>query len=64
MSKFYIPLNFLGVLYREIKQSLTDLDRMFSLLEKEREIADSSNATALQLLQAPTVRFENVEFAY
>jgi ATP-binding cassette, subfamily B, heavy metal transporter len=64
MIQLYIPLNFLGVLYREIKQSLTDLDRMFSLLEKEREIADSPNATALQLLQASTVRFENVEFAY
>ena len=64
MIQLYIPLNFLGVLYREIKQSLTDLDRMFSLLEKEREIANSPNATALQLLQAPTVRFENVEFAY
>lgn len=64
MIQLYIPLNFLGVLYREIKQSLTDLDRMFSLLEKEREIADSPNATALQLLQAPTVQFENVEFAY
>ncbi len=64
MIQLYIPLNFLGVLYREIKQSLTDLDRMFSLLEKEREIADSPNANALQLLQAPTVRFENVVFAY
>ena len=64
MIQLYIPLNFLGVLYREIKQSLTDLDRMFSLLEKEREIADSPNANALHLLQAPTVRFENVVFAY
>jgi ABC-type transport system involved in Fe-S cluster assembly fused permease/ATPase subunit len=64
MIQLYIPLNFLGVLYREIKQSLTDLDRMFSLLEKEREIADSKNATVLQLFQAPTVGFENVAFAY
>jgi ATP-binding cassette subfamily B protein len=64
MIQLYIPLNFLGVLYREIKQSLTDLDRMFSLLEKEREIADAPHASSLRLLQAPTVRFENVEFAY
>ena len=64
MIQLYIPLNFLGVLYREIKQSLTDLDRMFSLLEKEQEIADSPNSSTLQLSQAPTIRFENVEFAY
>ena len=64
MIQLYIPLNFLGVLYREIKQSLTDLDRMFSLLEKEREIADSPHAPALQLLHAPIVRFDNVQFAY
>ena len=64
MIQLYIPLNFLGVLYREIKQSLTDLDRMFSLLEKEREIADSPNASPLQISHAPTVRFENVVFAY
>jgi len=64
MIQLYIPLNFLGVLYREIKQSLTDLDRMFSLLEKEREIADSPNASALQLQLAPNVQFENVVFAY
>jgi ATP-binding cassette subfamily B protein len=64
MIQLYIPLNFLGVLYREIKQSLTDLDRMFSLLEKEREIADSPHAPALRLLHAPIVRFDNVQFAY
>ena len=64
MIQLYIPLNFLGVLYREIKQSLADLDRMFLLLDREREIADSPNATDLNLTQPPTVRFDRVAFAY
>lgn len=64
MIQLYIPLGFLGVLYREIKQSLTDLERMFTLLEKEREIADAPGAQPLRLDGAPTVRFENVRFAY
>lgn len=64
MIQLYIPLNFLGVLYREIKQGLTDLDKMFTLLDKEREIADAPGAQDLQLDGAPEVRFENVHFAY
>jgi ATP-binding cassette, subfamily B, heavy metal transporter len=64
MIQLYIPLNFLGVLYREIKQSLTDLDKMFVLMEKEREVADAPGAQPLQGLHNPTVRFENVTFAY
>jgi ABC-type transport system involved in Fe-S cluster assembly fused permease/ATPase subunit len=64
MIQLYIPLGFLGVLYREIKQSLTDLDKMFVLLEKEREIADAPGAQPLQLSGPPAVRFENVRFSY
>jgi len=64
MIQLYIPLGFLGVLYREIKQSLTDLEKMFSLLEKEREIADVQGAQPLQLDGPPAVKFENVRFSY
>jgi len=53
MIQLYIPLGFLGVLYREIKQSLTDLDKMFVLLEREREVADAPGAMALQLPPSP-----------
>ena len=64
MIQLYIPLNFLGVLYREIKQSLTDLDKMFHLLDSEREIADAPGAPELALAGPPEVRFEAVRFAY
>ncbi|MDM0090079.1 MULTISPECIES: ABC transporter ATP-binding protein/permease [unclassified Variovorax] len=63
MIQLYIPLNFLGVIYREIKQSLTDLDKMFVLMEKEREVQDAPGASALAGTDA-TVRFEDVSFAY
>ncbi len=64
MIQLYIPLGFLGVLYREIKQSLTDLEKMFGLMEKEREIADAPGAQPLAGLDQPAVRFEDVSFAY
>ena len=64
MIQLYIPLGFLGVLYREIKQSLTDLEKMFTLLEREREVADAPDAQPLALQGAPAVRFENVRFSY
>ncbi len=64
MIQLYIPLGFLGVIYREIKQSLTDLDKMFTLLEKEREIADEPGAQPIQIGDEPAVRFENVNFSY
>jgi len=55
----------LGVIYREIKQSLTDLDKMFRLLQKEREVADRPHARPLVLPAGQVdVRFENVAFAY
>ena len=64
MIQLYIPLSFLGVIYREIKQSLTDLDRMFTLLEKEREVADLPDAQVLSLVSPPSIAFENIQFAY
>ena len=64
MIQLYIPLGFLGVIYREIKQSLTDLEKMFNLMEKEREIADVPGAQPLFIESTPVVRFENVSFAY
>jgi len=64
MIQLYIPLNFLGVLYREIRQGLIDLERMFELLDSQREIADRPDAVELRLSAAPEIRFEDVHFGY
>ncbi len=79
MIQLYIPLNFLGVIYREIKQSVADVDRMFTLLDQNREVADDVDAPPLMLapllpadalgtltrpVPAPAVRFAHVDFGY
>ena len=64
MIQLYMPLNFLGVLYREIKQSLADMERLFSLLDAHREVDDAPGAQALALSGAPEVQFDAVSFAY
>jgi len=64
MIQLYMPLNFLGVLYREIKQSLADMERLFGLLDAHREVDDAPGAPALQLSGAPEIRFDEVRFAY
>ncbi len=63
MIQLYIPLNFLGVIYREIKQSLTDMERLFSLMAQHREVTDAPNAAGLHM-QGAEVKFTNVDFSY
>ncbi len=63
MIQLYIPLNFLGVIYREIKQALADMERLFSLIEENAEIRDKAGAPPLAIRGAE-VRFERVDFGY
>jgi ATP-binding cassette subfamily B protein len=63
MLQLYMPLHFLGFVYREIKHSLADMEKMFSLLEENEEIKDRPDAIELVGKDAE-VRFENVDFSY
>jgi len=63
MIQLYQPLNFMGMVYREIKQAVIDIELMFSMLGRKPEIEDKPGAKPLQV-RAGTIRFENVSFAY
>ncbi|TFV86697.1 ABC transporter ATP-binding protein/permease [Oxalobacteraceae bacterium OM1] len=63
MIQLYVPLNFLGVIYREIKQSLADMERLFMLLDQHREVADAPGAKPLHV-DGAEVRFAHVDFSY
>src|SRR5271163_261158 len=63
MIQLYQPLNFMGLVYREIKQALIDIENMFAILSRKPEIEDRPGAKPLQV-RSGTIRFEDVSFAY
>ncbi|APV49884.1 metal ABC transporter permease [Betaproteobacteria bacterium GR16-43] len=63
LIQLYIPLNFLGVMYREMKQAFTDMEKMFKLLGENREVADKPGAPPLAVTGG-ALRFEGVDFGY
>src|SRR5213596_1104560 len=63
MIQLYQPLNFMGMVYREIKQAMTDIETMFAILARKPDIEDRPGATPLKVSDG-MVRFENVSFAY
>ena len=63
LIQLYVPLNFLGMIYRELKQGLIDIEAMFELLNRDAEIQDVPDAKPLVVTEG-RLRFENVHFAY
>ena len=63
MIQLYQPLNFMGMVYREIKQAIIDIEKMFNVLSRNPEVKDTPGATPL-IVTSGHVRFENVQFAY
>ena len=63
MIQITMPLNFLGTIYREIRQALVDMGEMFNLLDQKKEIVDKPNAQPIKVVKG-NVRFSNVYFSY
>jgi ATP-binding cassette, subfamily B, heavy metal transporter len=63
MIQLYVPLNFMGMVYREIKQAIIDIEKMFSVLSRDPEIKDAPDARPL-VVTSGNVRFEDVRFSY